>query len=102
MLELLQPLANVMACCECGLLQTIRNNFAHSDIQFLKEKINELINENTTYSKGIQQMITQQCFAIKPGINGLLGKWKLFLIKEKQNTIYSELSQFQHFVCLII
>jgi hypothetical protein len=75
-LELLPSLVSAMTSCECGLFRAIRENLSHPHIGFLKERINEIINENTSFSKGTQQMITQQCFAIKSGINGLLGKKK--------------------------
>ncbi|CAI9729270.1 homolog 4-like [Octopus vulgaris] len=41
-------------------------------IEIMKSKIDSIIHEDTKYQKGVLNMKTQKCFAVKPNINGLL------------------------------
>lgn len=50
----------------------LAQNFRHPSIELLRDEIAKVINEDAAYSKNKANFRTQLCFAIKPGINGLL------------------------------
>lgn len=71
-LELLPKLAEAVGGAQNQLLVSICNNFTDPRISAIYSKIARTINESTTYAKNPAHMVTQQCFAVHPGIDGLL------------------------------
>lgn len=55
-----------------SLVLTLINNFQHSSFINIKNIIDETLTESTKYSKSPHEMRHEECFALKPGINGLL------------------------------
>ena len=55
-------------------LRTVQlvQNFRHPSIDLLRDEIGTVINEDAAFAKNKASFRTQLCFAVKPGINGLL------------------------------
>eukprot|EP01137_Pigoraptor_chileana_P020558 Opistho-2@83068 len=73
LVELVPQLCDGLRSCETSLLSAYRDTLA-SDPRFerLRELIATTISDDTHYQKGVLHMRAQKCFAVKPGINGLL------------------------------
>jgi DNA mismatch repair protein MSH4 len=72
------------------LIQQLLDNLMNDGLNQLYDHINELLTEQSSYSKSSQEMRFQECFAIKTGINGLLDvarKSYLQAIEEMQEVI---------------
>lgn len=67
-LELLPKLAEAVGGAQNQLLVSICNNFTDPRISAIYSKIARTINESTTYAKNPAHMVTQQCFAVHPGV----------------------------------
>ncbi len=50
----------------------IAANFSNPKLQTLRAAIDEVITEDTTWSKATLSMRQQECFAVKPAIDGNL------------------------------
>jgi DNA mismatch repair protein MSH4 len=55
-----------------SLIFALINNFQHNSFINIKNMIDETLTESTKYSKSPHEMRHEECFALKPGINGLL------------------------------
>jgi DNA mismatch repair protein MSH4 len=68
----LHQLKAALANTKSTLAQAVQKNFCHSDFEILQGEIERYIKEDTTPSKSALHMRMQICFAVKPGISGLL------------------------------
>ncbi|KAL6046684.1 MutS protein msh4 [Balamuthia mandrillaris] len=71
-LSALPKVVSALSGCHNSLLRAVQSNLGHPNLQEISDQIARVVNEGTGYSKSALQMRTQQAFAIKPGINGLL------------------------------
>ncbi|XP_022081598.1 mutS protein homolog 4-like isoform X1 [Acanthaster planci] len=71
-LELIPPLMMALEGSENKLLQAYFKSLGDERFNAMLENIHMVINDGTRYQKGILNMRTQKCFAVKPNINGLL------------------------------
>jgi DNA mismatch repair protein MSH4 len=54
------------------LLHAIANNMAAPGLRVVGELIDEMLTQDTTWARSPLQMRQQECFAVKPGIDGNL------------------------------
>ncbi|KAK3612393.1 hypothetical protein CHS0354_031987 [Potamilus streckersoni] len=71
-LQLVPPLREALRDCENPLLKAYYKSLDDPRFETIMSKINIVIHEDTHYQTGALNMRTQKCFAVKPGLNGLL------------------------------
>ncbi|KAK2193937.1 hypothetical protein NP493_4g02025 [Ridgeia piscesae] len=71
-LELVEPLQLALKDSHSKLLCAYALVLEDPRFNVIMEKIHCVINEDTVFQKGLLNMRTQKCFAVKPHINGLL------------------------------
>lgn len=71
-IQLLSTLRQALLPAENCLLQTIIENISDPTLQELHVLILDILNDTTVSAKSPAQMRHQECFAIRPGKNGLL------------------------------
>ena len=72
LLELVEPLKTAIKGGQNSLFKAFSDSLNDKRFNIIKEKISEIIHEDTYYQKGALNMRTQKCFAVKPYLNGLL------------------------------
>jgi DNA mismatch repair protein MSH4 len=65
-------LAGALEGASNPLLRVIRGNLASQALDALRARIDEVITEDTTWSRSALSMRHQECFAVRPGIDGNL------------------------------
>ncbi|PRP75733.1 mutS protein [Planoprotostelium fungivorum] len=71
-IELVSRMAPVVRDQPCELLRAIHDTLSDATLPRLRDRICEIIDEKTVWSKGASNVRNLICFAVKPGINGLL------------------------------
>ena len=71
-LKILPELASSLAQSSDPIFQLISVNLNDESIPQCIREIARIIEEDIAFSRNTLYMQTQQCFAVKPGINGLL------------------------------
>ncbi|XP_070186875.1 mutS protein homolog 4-like [Littorina saxatilis] len=71
-LGLVPVLCEFLKDCENPLLKAYCKALEDARFELIMSKINLIIHEDTKYQKGTLPMRIQKCFAVKPGVNGLL------------------------------
>eukprot|EP00898_Chlorokybus_atmophyticus_P008950 jgi/Chlat1/9056/Chrsp94S08358 len=72
-LELVPAAAQALESCQSITLENIRTNvFVHPGLEALKSSIEKVIDEDIIHSKAAFVTRTQQCFAVKAGVDGFL------------------------------
>ncbi|KAA8909324.1 muts domain V-domain-containing protein [Sphaerosporella brunnea] len=70
--QYVQPVFEALAPARCDLLVAIRGLCAPEKIEPILTMINNVINEDVSYSKSPLDLRNQRCYAVKSGVNGLL------------------------------
>jgi DNA mismatch repair protein MSH4 len=71
-LKSLTPLSNLLGEYSTDLIKAINSTLIHEDIENIQFEIEKVVDENVVYSKNTINKQTQECFAVKPGIDGFL------------------------------
>ena len=87
-LELLPQISSSLERAQNVLLQTVRSNLSSDLFTGLRAMINEVVTEDTTWSRSPLQREQQECFAVIPGIDGNLDMMRT-VYSESVSTLYS-------------
>ncbi|KAI4753592.1 hypothetical protein E4T51_13301 [Aureobasidium sp. EXF-12344] len=68
----IQPVYEALTGSKSVMLKEIRRNCTPSNIDPIKELIDEFVNEDITYAKQPLELRNQRTYAVKSGVNGLL------------------------------
>ncbi|GAB1599457.1 mutS protein homolog 4 [Argonauta hians] len=71
-LEMLPALQDALKNSDNTLLSAYSKALVDPRLEIMKTKIDSIIHEDTKYQKGVLNMKTQKCFAVKPNINELV------------------------------
>ncbi|XP_024357245.1 DNA mismatch repair protein MSH4 isoform X2 [Physcomitrium patens] len=71
-LDHLPTLQEALQGAKCSLLRNIKDICANPSFRLLLQRIEEVINEDIVHSRALFLSRTQQCFAVKSGIDGYL------------------------------
>ncbi|KAG0569175.1 hypothetical protein KC19_6G071100 [Ceratodon purpureus] len=71
-LDRLPSLQEALQDAKCSLLSNIRDICSNESFRLLLQRIEEVINEDIAHSRALFVSRTQQCFAVKSGIDGYL------------------------------
>ncbi|XP_074040955.1 uncharacterized protein isoform X2 [Leptinotarsa decemlineata] len=88
LLELIDPLKEVIIEFEQPFFVQLRKTLENKNFIEIKNLVRKSINENVYPSKG-QSAMLQRCFAIKPGINGLLD-----LVRKTYTEIMNDMKEY--------
>ncbi|KAF2710446.1 hypothetical protein K504DRAFT_481523 [Pleomassaria siparia CBS 279.74] len=67
-----KPIHDALTGVRSSLLSDIRELCSHENVQPVQNRIDAMINEDTTYAKQPLELRNQRTYAVKSGINGLL------------------------------
>ncbi|KAM9801441.1 mutS protein homolog 4 [Neosynchiropus ocellatus] len=71
-LDLVPRLTNVLSNCHAALLKAYSASLNDNRFDLILKQIHTVISDDTTYVRGILDMRTQKCFAVRPNINEFL------------------------------
>jgi len=71
-LELVEPIKSALSKYSSTILSATIENIEEDNFQAISNLIDKYVNSETQYQKGCLNQRTQMCFALKPGLNGML------------------------------